>query len=144
MLRYHALLGIKMLGLCSNRLNARAYLSTLNDPINYINSDIVQWKDYSTLRVASLLVALCLLQWDKKVSAHLRFLWVKRLFWNRNLKMIPLEYNDMLYLILKILNRSLKWGTARLWTPTGSASTSRQSWTFEKNLCFTTKTSGFF
>ena len=54
--------------------------------------------------------------------------------------MIPSEYMDITYLILKVLNRPLKWGTARLWTPTGFKNTSRQSWTFEKNLCFTTKT----
>ena len=51
---------------------------------------------------------------------------------------------DITYLILKVLNRPLKWGTARLWTPTGFKNTSRQSWTFEKNLCFTTKTSGWW
>ena len=57
--------------------------------------------------------------------------------------MIPSEYRDILYVILKILNRSLKWRTVRLWTPTGSASTSRQSWMFEKNLRFNTKTEVF-
>ena len=69
-----------------------------------------------------------------------RHLWpissIKRLFWNQNLKMIPSEYRDITYLILKVLNRSLKWGTVGLWTPTGWKNTSRQSWTFEKNLSF--------
>ena len=54
------------------------------------------------------------------------------------------EYRNVLYLILKILNRPLKWDRARLWTPTGSASTGRQSWTFEKNLRFSTKLHGKF
>ena len=63
---------------------------------------------------------------------------IKRLFWNRNLKMIPSEYSYITYLILKVLNRPLKWGTARLWTPTGWKNTSRQKWTFEKNLSFST------
>ena len=53
--------------------------------------------------------------------------------------MIPSEYRDILYVILKILNRSLKWRTVRFWTPTGSASTGRQSWTFKKNLRFSIK-----
>ena len=130
---------------------------------------------------------------------RLPFLGVKWLFWNRNLKTIPSEHKDILYLILKVLNRPLKWdstslnsswiglhqpsklnvvrfssktevffehstltacifgsswssvlnrplkwGTARLWTPTGFKNTSRQSWTFEKNLCFSTKTEVFF
>ena len=38
------------------------------------------------------------------------------------------------------LIRPLKWGTLRLWTPSGSKNTSRQSWTIEKNACFSTKT----
>ena len=84
------------------------------------------------------------LHWVQKISAHSWFLGVKWLFWNRNLKTIPSEYRDILYLILKVLIRSLKWGTVRLWTPTGCKDTSRQSWTFEKNLSFTTKTSAFF
>ena len=79
-----------------------------------------------------------------KVTDRLPFLWVKWLFWNRNLKTIPSEYEDILYIILKVLNRPLKWDKARLWTPTGSASTSHQSWTFEKNACFSTKTEVFF
>ena len=58
--------------------------------------------------------------------------------------MIPSEYRNILYLILKILNRSLKWGTVRLWTPTGSKDTSRQSWTLKKNVRFSTKTNFFF
>ena len=57
--------------------------------------------------------------------------------------MIPSEYRDILYLILKVLNRPLKWDTVGLWTPTGSASTGRQSWRFEKNLRFSTKTNVF-
>ena len=81
--------------------------------------------------------------WDEKIAAPLPFLGVKWLFWNRNLKMIPSEYRDILYLILKILIRPLEWGTARFWTPTGFKNTSRQSWTFEKNLHFTTKTNVF-
>ena len=52
--------------------------------------------------------------------------------------MIPSEYRDITYLILKVLNRPLKWSTARLWTPTGFKNTSRQSWTFGKNLDFST------
>ena len=58
--------------------------------------------------------------------------------------MIPSEYRDILYVILKILNRSLKWRTVRLWTPTGSASTSRQSWTLKKTARFSSKTEVFF
>ena len=42
---------------------------------------------------------------------------------------MPSEYRAILYLILKVLNRPLKWDTARFWTPPGSAFTSRQSWT---------------
>ena len=38
------------------------------------------------------------------------------------------------------LIRPLKWGTLRLWTPTGSKNTSRQSWMIEKNVRFSTKT----
>ena len=57
---------------------------------------------------------------------------------------IQLEYRNVLYLILKVLNRPLKWDTVRLWIPTGSVSTSRQSWTFEKKLRFSTETSVFF
>ena len=84
------------------------------------------------------------LQRDEKIAAPLPFLVIKWLFWNRNLKMIPSEYRDILYVILKILNRSLKWRTVRFWTPTGSASTSRQIWTFEKNARFSSKTEVFF
>ena len=43
----------------------------------------------------------------------------------------------------KVLNRPLKWDTVCLWTPTGFKNTSRQSWTFEKNLHFSTKTNVF-
>ena len=64
-----------------------------------------------------------------KVTDRLPFLGVKWLFWNRNIKTIPSEYKDILNLILKVLNRPLKWDTARLWTPPGLASTSHQSWT---------------
>ena len=42
------------------------------------------------------------------------------------------------------MNRSSKWGTVRLWTPTGSASTSRQSWTLKKPARFSSKTEVFF
>ena len=56
----------------------------------------------------------------------------KRLFWNGFLRPIQEEYRYVLYLILTVLKRPLKWDRARLWTPTGSASTGRQSWTFEK------------
>ena len=83
----------------------------------------------------------CVLIHRRAITDRLPFLWVKWLFWNRNLKTIPSEYKDILYIIL---NRPLKWDRARLWTPPGSASTSRQSWMFEKNLCFTTKTNVFF
>ena len=84
------------------------------------------------------------LHWVQKISGRTRFLGVKWLFWNRNLKTIPSEYRDILYLILKVLIRSLKWGTVRLWTPTGCKDTSRQSWRFEKNVRFRSKTEVFF
>ena len=80
----------------------------------------------------------------KKYPNDLSISSVKRLFWNQNLKMIPSEYRDILYVILKILNRSLKWRTVHLWTPTGSASTSRQSWTLKKTARFSSKTVVFF
>ena len=85
-----------------------------------------------------------LIQWDKKISGQSRFLGVKWLFWNQNLKTIPLEYRDILYFILKVLIRPLKWGTVHLWTPTGFQNTSHKSWTFEKNLRFTPKMNVFF
>ena len=57
---------------------------------------------------------------------------------------IQWKYWNVLYLILKVLNRPLKWDTVRLWTPTGFKDTGRQSWTFEKNLRFSTKMEVFF
>ena len=42
------------------------------------------------------------------------------------------------------LIRPLKWGTVCLWTPTGSKNTSRQSWTIEKYVRFSTKSDVFF
>ena len=42
------------------------------------------------------------------------------------------------------LIRPLKWGTVCLWTPSGSKNTSRQSWTIEKNVRFSTKSDVFF
>ena len=74
-----------------------------------------------------------------KVTDRLPFLGVKWLFWNRNLKTIPLEYKDILYIILKVLNRPLKWDRARLWTPTRLASTSLQIWTLKKPLVLVVK-----
>ena len=68
----------------------------------------------------------------------------KRLFWNGFLRPIQEEYRYVLYLILTVLKRPLKWDRARLWTPTGSASTGRQSWMCEKNLRFSTETEVFF
>ena len=41
------------------------------------------------------------------------------------------------------LIRPLKWGTLRLWTPTGSKNTRRQSWMIEKNVRFSTKSDVF-
>ena len=64
---------------------------------------------------------------------------IKRLFWNGNLKMIPSEYRNVIYLILKVLNRPFKWDTLRLWTSTGLKNTSRRSWTLKKPLVLVVK-----
>ena len=40
--------------------------------------------------------------------------------------------------------RPLKWGTLRLWTPTGSKMANRQSWKNKKPVHFSTKTDVFF
>ena len=61
------------------------------------------------------------IQRDEKIAAPLPFLVIKWLYWNQNLKKIPSEYRDILYVILKILNRSLKWRTVCLCTLTGSS-----------------------
>ena len=100
-----------------------SFLYVTKNPVHIVNQSYTEMKKYPN---------------DLPISS------IKRLFWNRNLKMIPSEYSYITYLILKVLNRPLKWGTARLWTPTGFKNTSRQSWTFEKNLCFSTKTEVFF
>ena len=42
------------------------------------------------------------------------------------------------------LIRPLKWATVCLWTPSGSKNTSRQSWSIEKNVRFSTKSDVFF
>ena len=56
----------------------------------------------------------------------------------------PVGDRNVLYFILKVLNRSLKWDTVHLWTPTEFKDIGRQSLTFEKNLRFSTKMEGFF
>ena len=98
----------------------------------------VQWYSHDSLKYPCI-QKINHLHWVQKISAHSRFLGVKWLFWNQNLKMMPSEYRVILYLILKVLNRPLKWDTARLWTPTGFKNTSHQSWTFEKTFVLVLK-----
>ena len=79
----------------------------------------------------------------EKTNRTLAIVWCKMAFFKWAWQKVKVLSHPWASRSILALMRPFESGTQCLWTPTGSRMTSRQSWTIEKNVCFSTTTDVF-